>query len=194
MDIWAIAQPFIEQLSSEVQESCGASVLEGADVVHVIHAAPRRILSALVSAGTRQPAHATALGHVHLAALSAAALDKYFERAVLTRYTSHTVTSERKLRKLIGDTREQGYALVDQELEEGLRAIAVPLCDRNKEVVAAVVVSCHAGRVALPDMVGRILPRLRATVASIHEALPPASAAPTPSAPAVALQSTAREE
>ena len=172
MDIWGIAQPFLEQLSSEVQESCGASVLEGTEVVHVIHAAPRRILSALVSAGTRQPAHATALGRVHLAALAPDALDRYFLKAQLTRFTARTLTTERELRKAIDETERLGYALVDQELEEGLRAIAVPLYDHKEAVVGAVVVSCHAGRVDLSNMIKRILPRLQATVRAIHDALP----------------------
>ena len=172
MGVWDVAQPLIEELSNEVHESCGASVLDGTDIVHVIHVAPRRIVSAFVTTGTRQPAHATALGRVHLAALSREELDAYFRAAKLTALTRRTITTEVKLRRAIKLVRDQDYALVDQELEEGLRAIAVPIRDRADKVIAALVVSCHAGRVDVQDMIQMILPRLRGTATAIRNALP----------------------
>lgn len=178
-DLWEVAQPFIERLSHEVHESCGASVLEGTDVVHIIHVAPKRIMPVFVSAGTRQPAHATALGRIHLAALDHDAFEAYLKSAELRAFTPRTITTAGRLRKAVGEARRLGYAFVDQELEEGLRAIAVPLRDKSGRVLAALVISCHAARVTKDEMVSRLLPRLQATADAISAALPSALAGRT---------------
>src|SRR5699024_6321069 len=152
--------PHLERLSATVGESCSASVLEGTDVVYVARVAVSRIMAVRINVGTRFPAHATSMGHVLLADLDAEALQRYLREAELTKLTSHTLDSATHLRTELDRVRTQGYALVDQELEEGLRSVAAPVRDRDGGVVAAVNVSTHAGRVSRDTVRTGILPEL----------------------------------
>ena len=111
--------------------------------------------------GTRLPAYCTAMGQVLLAHLPAAQLEEYLGRVRLVERTSRTVTSVPKLRKALAKVHEAGYALLDQELEVGLRSIAVPVRDGRGTVVAAINIGTHASRVSLEDVQSRFLPLLR---------------------------------
>jgi IclR family pca regulon transcriptional regulator len=121
-----------------------------------------------INVGTRFPAHATSMGRVQLAALEDADLDAYLDRVELRPLTANTLTDPAQLRAELGRIRAQGWALVDQELEEGLRSVAAPIRDRTGRVVAAVNVSAHASR-ASKDTVRRVLlPPLLATAERIE--------------------------
>ncbi|AMM18925.1 IclR family transcriptional regulator [Frondihabitans sp. PAMC 28766] len=164
-----IAQPLLETLSHEVGESSSASVLDGDDIVYVVRVPTRRIMSVGISIGTRFPAHATSMGRVLLAGLSDAALDEHLERLPTTAYTSKTLTSAALIREAVMIARDQGWALVDGELESGLRSIAVPLRGRDGRVSAAVNVSCGVGT-PVESMTRDILPRLLDTAMAIGSA------------------------
>jgi IclR family pca regulon transcriptional regulator len=172
MDLWDVAQPHMERLVAELQESCSCSVLDGTDIVYVMRVPTKRIMSVALSVGTRLPAYATSMGRVLLSALPPAQLDGYFRRAKLAAQTPSTVTDERALRQILGEVGRWGFAVVDQELEQGLRSIAVPLRNRSGRVLAAINVSAHASRVTQEELVERLLPRLRTTADAIMAALP----------------------
>lgn len=159
-DMWNVIQPVIERVAAQVEESVSVAVLDGADVVYVAHVPTRRILSINVGVGTRLPAYASSMGRVHLAALSPRELDAFFARADLKPITRRTVTEEAKLRAILSEVAQQGYALVDQELEDGLRAIAVPVRNASGAVVGALASSSHSNRVSCAEMRRRILPVL----------------------------------
>ncbi|WP_116047996.1 IclR family transcriptional regulator [Amycolatopsis palatopharyngis] len=163
-----VAQPHLEQLSTEVHESCSVSVLDGTDIVYVARVAVSRIMTVSISVGTRFPAHATSMGHVLLAGLAKDALDDYFAAARLNRLTSHTLTAPEDLRAELVRVREQGYSLVDQELEEGLRSVAAPVRDRHGRVTAAVNVSTHANRTTPAAVREEVLPSLLAACRRIE--------------------------
>jgi len=156
-----IAQPHLEQLSGEVHESASASVLDGGDVVYVARVATRRIMTVSISIGTRFPAYATSMGRVLLAGRSDEWLAGYLASARLTPLTSHTITDPAELRAQVLRAREQGWGLVDQELEEGLRSVAAPIRGAGGEVVAAVNVSAPARRGSTEDIVRDLVPPLR---------------------------------
>src|SRR5690606_22082193 len=141
-----LAQPHLEHLSAQVRESSSMSVLEGTDIVYVARAAVSRIMTVTISVGTRFPAHATSMGHVPLAGLSDDEFGEYLARAAFDRFTGRAIGSAAALRDEVAAVREQGYALVDQELEAGLRSIAVPVRGADGEVVAAVNLATHASR------------------------------------------------
>jgi IclR family pca regulon transcriptional regulator len=145
-----VAQPHLERLVGEVQESSSVSVLDGDDVVYVARVPTRRIMSVSISVGTRFPAHATSMGRVLLAGRpdSAAALQVEIERV-----------------------RRQGYSIVDQELEEGLRSIAAPIHDSAGAVAAAVNLAVQASRTTVAEMKRRLLPPLLDTAAAIERDL-----------------------
>jgi len=121
--------------------------------------------------GTRVPAHATSMGHVLLAGLSPAELDAYLSVADLAPLTSHTITSPEALRAELDKVRAQGWALVDQELEDGLRSVAAPVRDTAGRVTAAVNVSSHASRTTLDRIRREILPAVLHTCERIDKDL-----------------------
>jgi IclR family pca regulon transcriptional regulator len=171
-----IAEPHLERLSAEVRESSSVSVLDGDDIVYVARVPTSRIMRVAISVGTRFPAHATSMGRVQLAALPEAELDAYFARVELRRLTANTLTDPAKLRTELARARAQGWALVDQELEEGLRSVAAPIRDRTGRVVAAVNVSAHASRVSKDTVRRVLLPPLLATAERIEADLRAAGA------------------
>jgi IclR family pca regulon transcriptional regulator len=171
-----VAQPHLEALVSRVDESSSVCVLDGDDVVYVARVHTKRIMTVLITVGTRFPAFATSLGRVLLAGLPADELDAYFERAEFTALTPWTTTDPAKLRAILDRVRAQGYALVDQELEEGLRSAAAPVRDRDGRVVAAVNLSVSASRTSLRHLEDDFVPPLLETAAQIgHDLVRPSS-------------------
>lgn len=166
-----VAQPHLERLSVDVRESTSASVLDGTDVVYVARFAVSRIMAVSITVGTRFPAYATSMGHVLLAGLSVGELTAYLGGVRLEALTSHTITSPDRLRTELAQVRDQGWALVDQELEEGLRSIAAPVRDRAGRVVAAVNVSTHASRTTVERLRHEMLPPLLAACTAIEQDL-----------------------
>jgi IclR family transcriptional regulator, pca regulon regulatory protein len=163
-----IAEPHLEALVAEVNESSSVSVLDGDEIVYVARVPVSRIMTVAISVGTRFPAYATSMGRVLLAGLPDAELDTYLAKVRLERLTTRTVPSAAALRTELLRIRAQGWAMVDQELEDGLRAVAAPIRDRNGRTVAAVNVSVAASRMP-PEAIRRsIVPALLATAARIE--------------------------
>lgn len=170
-----VAEPHLEALVAEVNESSSVSVLDGADVVYVARVPVSRIMTVAISVGTRFPAYATSMGRVLLAGLSEADLDTYLKAVRFAKLTARTVTTASALRTELAKVRGQGYALVDQELEEGLRAVAAPIRDRTGRVVASLNISAHASRTSLETMRRSMIPPLLAAAARISADLPTTS-------------------
>lgn len=166
-----IVQPHLERLSHDVDESVSAAVLDGDDIVYVARVPTRRIMSVRITIGTRFPAYATSMGRVLLAGMTDAALDARLEASVLPALTERTLTDPGALRGELERVREQGYAVVDGELEPGLRSVAVPLHGRRGDVVAAVNVSTSATRDSVEHVVAEYLPRLLDTGRAIDAEL-----------------------
>ena len=163
-----LSMPHLEALSAEVRESSSVSVLDGADIVYVARVPVSRIMTVSINLGTRFPAYATSMGHVLLAGLTGAEFESYVDKVRLEPLTTHTITSIPALRAELSVVRDQGWALVDQELEAGLRSIAVPIRDRTGRVVAAMNVSTHASRTTAESVRETILPPLLATAGKIE--------------------------
>lgn len=161
-----ISQPHMETLVRAVKESSSISVLDDLDVVYVVRVPTRRIMTITLAVGTRLPAYATSMGRILLAQLPAEEAEERLRRVHLSKLTSHTVTTK-KLRQEIERAREQGFAMVDQELEEGLRSAAVPIVDSKGEV-AALNISVHASRASMKDLRDQFLPQVQATAKAIE--------------------------
>ena len=157
---WQIAQPAMEDVVHELQESCSAAVLDGKDVVYVARVSATRIMSINLNIGTRLPAHVTSLGRVLLSHQPPESLDQYLAKIDPHKFTEHTKTDPGELRETIETARLKGYALVDQELETGLRSLAVPIYDRNGRILAALNVGTHAARTRLDEMTSHFLSAL----------------------------------
>jgi IclR family transcriptional regulator, pca regulon regulatory protein len=164
-----VAAPHMEELVARLHESSSISVLDGQHVVYVVRVPTKRIMTVAISVGTRFPAYATSMGRVLLAALPPDELERYLAEAVpLEPLTDQTVTDPARLRELLAQVAEQGYAIVDQELEEGLRAVAAPIRGAADVGTAAINVSAHAARVSMAALREQILPVLLDTVAQIE--------------------------
>jgi IclR family pca regulon transcriptional regulator len=166
-----VAQAHLSDLANDVHESCSASVLDGLDIVYVARAATKRIMTISLSVGTRLPAYATSMGRVLLAALPGDQLDAYLDSATLTPLTERTIVDQDRLRAEVERTHARGWCLVDQELEDGVRSIAVPVHDSASRVIAAVNTSAHATRVPLATLQKSFLPKLRGCAAAIDAEL-----------------------
>jgi IclR family transcriptional regulator, pca regulon regulatory protein len=163
-----LALPHLRAFASEVGESSTIAVLDGSEIVYVAHAPAKRILSVSVAVGTRDPAFATSLGRVLLAGRSDDWLDENVCAPALRRFTARTIAEPAPFRAELERVRSQGFALVDQELEDGLRALAAPIRDNGGRVIAAVNVAVHSGRWTLDAIRSELLPRLLATAAAIE--------------------------
>jgi IclR family transcriptional regulator, pca regulon regulatory protein len=174
-----VAQPHMEALVARVNESSSVSVLDVTDIVYVARVPTRRIMAITIAVGTRLPAYATSMGRVLLAALPPDELDDRLARTTIRPLTTRTVADEEALRALLDRVRSRGWAMVDQELEEGVRSAAVPIRDGSGTVVAALNMSVHASRMSMQGLRRDVLPLLVETVAAIESEL---RAVGTPSA------------
>nr|WP_238540999.1 IclR family transcriptional regulator C-terminal domain-containing protein [Herbaspirillum sp. YR522] len=154
------AQPCLNQVTRELGESSSLAVLNEDEVLYVARSATSRVMSVALNTGSRLPAYCTSLGRVLLAAMPAEELDAYLARVKLRAFTDNTVVSQRRLREILAGIGRDGYALNDQELEIGLRSIAVPVRGASGNVVAALNVGAQAARVSRQQMEGQFLPVL----------------------------------
>jgi IclR family pca regulon transcriptional regulator len=167
-----IAQPILERVSSQLHESCSLAILDGDEIVYVARAATRRILSVDLAVGSRLPAAATSMGRVLLAFAEEASRTRLLNRMKLTRHTPQTIVDKNLLRAELNRVHGQGWSLVDQELEIGLRALAVPV-RRDGVVVAALNVGVHVSRADRQVLQRDVLPVLKDAAQEIGAALTP---------------------
>jgi len=177
-----VAATHMEDLVGEMRESSSIAVLDGDDIAYVVRVPTQRIMTVAIAVGTRFPAYATSMGRVLLAYLPPEQLDDYINRVELRPLTRRTVTDAGALRGILREVAAQGYAVVDQELEDGLRSVAAPIRDAGGQVFAAINMSVHASRSTLDQLRRRILPRLLETAARIEVDLRALGSAPMPRA------------
>ncbi|WP_406480942.1 IclR family transcriptional regulator C-terminal domain-containing protein [Streptomyces platensis] len=163
-----IALPHLASLVERVHDSASMAVLAGDDIQYVARVPTVRIMSVNITLGTRFPAYPTSMGRVLLAGLPPAERPARLARLRPEPLTRHTVTDPERLGALLEEAHSAGYALVDEELEEGLRSLAVPVRDRTGRVVAAVNVSTHAARSTPDEAREALLPALRTAAAGIE--------------------------
>ncbi|MGH6761762.1 MAG: IclR family transcriptional regulator [Phyllobacterium sp.] len=166
-----LVQPYLDQLSEATGESSSASVLDGIEIVYVARAAQKRVMSINLNPGSRLPAYCASMGRVLLAALPESEALAILSASPLKANTVHTKTSIDALMGELRRVREQGYAIIDQELEIGLRSIAIPLFNTKGKTVAALNIGAQAARTSLDDLVGKYLPIMRETQRAISHVL-----------------------
>jgi IclR family transcriptional regulator, pca regulon regulatory protein len=166
-----LAQPHMESLVAQVNESSSIAVLDDTDIVYVVRVPTTRIMSITIAVGTRLPAYPTSMGRVLLAALDADALDERLARMEIRSLTPSTVSGTETLRRELDRVRTQGWAAVDQELEQGVRSVAVPLRAADGTVSAAMNVSVHASRMSMQVLRKQVLPSLLRTAEAIEAEL-----------------------
>lgn len=154
------SQPYLNNISRELGESSSLAVLDEGEILYVARSAASRVMSVALNTGSRLPAYCTSLGRVMLAHLRPDELDAYFARVKLRAMTEHTVVNQKRLREILAGVRRDGYAVIDEELELGLRSIAVPVRGASGQIVAALNVGAQAARVSVERMRQEFLPVL----------------------------------
>ncbi|MEI8057045.1 MAG: IclR family transcriptional regulator C-terminal domain-containing protein [Actinomycetes bacterium] len=166
-----VTQGHLEVLADGLHESCSASVLDSPDIVYVARAATNRIMTISLAVGARLPAYCTSMGRVLLAALDDTALEEYLSTGAFVALSERTLVEPDAIRAEIEVVRARGWALQDQELEAGVRSVAVPVHAADGQVIAAINVSAHASRVSLDTLLEDFLPRLTSTAQLIDQDL-----------------------
>ena len=169
LDVWAVAQPVMAEVVAQTGEACSAAVLDGAEIVYVARVAAGRIIQVGLNVGSRLPAFCTAMGRVLLAGLPPAQMDAVLAEAPRPAFTDRTLIDETALRAAITRAGTAGYAVVDEELEIGLRSLAVPIHSRAGEVRAAMSISLQTSRGPLAQVAETCLPALRRATSRITE-------------------------
>jgi IclR family pca regulon transcriptional regulator len=155
------AAPLMRQLSEQFHESCSAAILEGTEIVYVARIPASRIMSVALAVGTRLPAFHTSQGRIQLGFLDDAELWRRLRSLRIEAYTPSTIIDVQALFDRVQEDHGQEFSIVDEELERGLRSIAVPIVDRNGQAIAALNLSTHSTRTTRNEMRERFLPNLR---------------------------------
>jgi IclR family pca regulon transcriptional regulator len=161
------AVPLMKDLSEQIHESSSAAILQDSEIVYVARVPASRIMSVAISVGSRLPAFHTSMGRVQLGFLGDDEILRRLKAVRIAPYTQHTITDPQALFGRIRADRAQGYSIVDEELEAGLRSIAVPIVDRRGHVMAALNLSAHATRTSREEMHASFLPALRDVASKI---------------------------
>lgn len=168
MELPQVVQPWLDQLSEQIGQSTSVSILDGTEIVYVARAAQKRVMSIGLMPGSRLPAHCTSMGRVLLAALPEAEARARIEASDLTPRTPRSLTDPAELMAALATVRTRGYALIDQEVEIGLRSIAVPIRNLQGRVVAALNVGVAAIHEAPEALVDEYLPSLQKIQAGLQ--------------------------
>jgi len=171
MPLWNLAEPLMEALVEQVHESSSASVLDDIDIVYVLRVPTKKIMTINLAIGSRLPAYCTSMGRVLLGGLSEEALDATLARSDLRMRTARTVIDPDQLKTIVQADRKRGYSMINQELEEGLCSISVPITGRNGNIMAALNVSTQVTRTPPQQMAKRFLPALLQAAEKINAAL-----------------------
>jgi IclR family pca regulon transcriptional regulator len=166
-----LIQPVLERVAEMTKEASSASILDETEIVYIARAAQRRVMSIGLQVGSRLPAYCASMGRVLLAALPPEDVAGRLAASHVEKLTPHTLTDVKSLSDEIAKVRERGYAIIDQELELGLRSVAVPVYDAGGRVVAAMNVGVQVARASLDDLVQRFLPALRDAQAGLRRTI-----------------------
>ncbi|MBY4947324.1 helix-turn-helix domain-containing protein [Cupriavidus respiraculi] len=165
----SLAQPVLDALSATIDATCALAILDDTDILYLVRSEVQRVLTHALGMGSRLPAYCTSSGRLLLAHLPPAALEQFFARAELRPRTTQTKISRAQLERAFASARELDYVLVDEELEPGLRAIAVPVRSLEGQVVAGISVSVRSADASEQEMVLRLLPAMRDAAADIGQ-------------------------
>lgn len=171
LPLWKAAQPIMKDVVDALDESCALGVLDDHDVVYIARLPPKHLSFIPVNLGTRMSAHVNAMGQVLLAEFTPRELDDYFRNATFEKITKYTLTDEAAIRKALARVARDGYALSDQQLQLGLRSIAVPIRSKSGRTEVALNASAEGRRASKQDLIERFLPVLRRAADQLAHAL-----------------------
>jgi IclR family transcriptional regulator, pca regulon regulatory protein len=167
----SIAEPVVRDLVQQVNESSSVSVLDGSDIVYVVRVPVKKIMTITLSIGSRIPAYCSAMGRVLLGGLPKNQIATLLKETTITRYTRYTLTSPQQIMRAVAADHAKGWSMCNQELEEGICSLAVPLVDRDRQIVAAMNITANLSRTTPAEMVSKFLPCLKRSAERINSTL-----------------------
>lgn len=169
VDVWAVANKHMQILVDKVDEACSAAALDGHEIEYVARiGTPHRIMSVTPNVGNRFPAHMTSTGRAILAFSDNDIVQDYLNHAQFTQYTEFSIKDPTQLKMELNETKQTGFVVLNQELEIGLRSIAVPLFGKQNQLLGALTIGTHITRVSEHQLVADILPELKQCVNNIQ--------------------------
>jgi IclR family pca regulon transcriptional regulator len=171
LNVAMLAQPFMEEVTRSTDESCSLAVLDEYDIVYVQRVAVRKVMTITLAIGARLPAFCTSMGRVLLGGLADESLDRWLRGLRTHAWTRLTLTELSGLRSAVQRARAQGYAYVEQELQEGLCSLAVPVRDGRGHIVAALNTGMPFRVGARAHAMKKVLPALRAGAGKIERSI-----------------------
>lgn len=162
-----LVQPWLDQLSERINQSCSVCILDETDVVYIARAAQRRVMSVGLLPGSRLPAHCTSVGRVLLAAMPADQAEHIIKQSNLTPRTPKSLTDPDRILTAIRQVSNNGFAFIDQEVELGLCSLAVPLFNIRGETVAAL----NTGMAVIQDQNNEVIAQHLPALLEVQEGL-----------------------
>jgi IclR family transcriptional regulator, pca regulon regulatory protein len=172
-----IALPVMQELAEKIHESCSLTVLEGEDIVYVQRVTVRKVMTISLGIGARLPAFCASMGRVLVAGLEDEKRGRWLRNLKPRAYTPFTLTDKNALTRELLKVRAQGFAYVEQELEEGLCSLAVPIVSTRGETIAALNAGMAFRAGARSRALKDVLPALQAAARQIEASLPSSSGA-----------------
>lgn len=170
--IGEIAQPYLDEVTRETGESCSMAVLDGTDIAYITRSSANRLLMLGIHVGARLPAITTSMGRVLLANMPPHELDAFLENLEITAKTTRTITDVERIRTELRVARRQDYYVLDQELEEGLRSVAVPIRSQHSgRPISAINIATNIATVSKRRLIEQCLPVLRRAAKQIERAI-----------------------
>lgn len=169
--LWGTVEPVMQRLVVAVQEASSVTVLDGTDIVHVAGVPGPRFMTTHVAIGSRLPAYCTSTGRILLGGLSEDDLHRTLKASDLTRRTKYSVTSIPELKRIIRRDHDRGWSFLNQEVEEGICALAVPILDRSQRIIAAINVVGNVSRTTPRTVISSFLPQLKRAAQEINALL-----------------------
>jgi PcaR/PcaU/PobR family beta-ketoadipate pathway transcriptional regulator len=171
LDLRQVARPYLEGLSQEVGETVSLSVLDGMEVIYIDRVRNRQIVGVVLGLGSRLPAHCASMGKAMLAYLPSEELNRRLSETSLVPCTHKSLVGREAFQAELERVRQQGYAINDEELEIGLRAVAAPIWNDQNQVVAAANITGSAAMISQERLVNELAPAVRSTTLQISQAL-----------------------
>lgn len=171
LELRQVARPYLERLSQKVGETVSLSILDGLEIVYIDRVRNRQIVGVVLGLGSRLPAHCTSMGKVILAHLDSESLNSRLNEKVLNPCTLKSLSNQTSFKNELIQIRQQGFAINDEELEVGLRAVAAPVWDLSEKVCAAINITGSAAMISIERITGELAPAVTATALDISHAL-----------------------
>jgi IclR family transcriptional regulator, pca regulon regulatory protein len=171
LEMAQIAQPYLKALSAKCGETTNMTVRDGAEIIYVARNKTQQIISVNLQLGSRLPVYCTSMGKAQLVELSRQDLYDLLGEGPYQKMGPNTITTLDNLVAELDKVRQQGYAINDEELTVGLRAVGAPIKGSEGRIVAAINISVPGARVSRQELEATLAPMVKETARQISLAL-----------------------